>query len=250
MLIKILLLLSLIGSLYAEINFNAQLVRQVSKMPLSGGYSVQREAFEGIYKAINLQGEDLQLEVAKACPSFCSSATYLVFLKTLKYNVTQSKLKLSPQDIRCLCFNDEEDGVGFWGRWNANGPGVAKLVADLDLGINFESYQKAQAGDFVKIFWTDEIGKKERGHLVVFLGMVKDNEGESYVKFWSSNMPDGYGTKLVSVKKIKWAIFSRITKLENLKNIKHLPVKDLFLMEMLKRSFSRNEVRKKCAILH
>ncbi len=75
---------------------------------------------------------------------------------------------------------------------NANGPGLAVLVHRLGAGINFEDWRKARPGDFMKIFWTDRIGRRESGHLTV---LVKD--GGDQVTFWSSNIPDGYGARTV-----------------------------------------------------
>jgi hypothetical protein len=32
----------------------------------------------------------------------------------------------------------QRDGEGIWGRWNANGPGTARLFHEMNLGENFE----------------------------------------------------------------------------------------------------------------
>ncbi|MGB0775453.1 MAG: hypothetical protein ACPGUY_06375, partial [Akkermansiaceae bacterium] len=109
-------------------------------------------------------------------------------------------------------------------------------------GVNFESYADAIPGDFMKIFWSNEIGKKEFGHLVVYLG-TEQKKGETWVKFWSSNQPGGYGVKSVPQQKIKWAIFSRLTNLKNISRISKLPTKDVFLASMLTDSYTREKVR-------
>ena len=76
------------------------------------------------------------------------------------------------------------------------------------LGRNFDDFAQAMPGDFMKIFWSSEVGKYERGHSVIFLGMEKQY-GLDYVRFWSSNIPLGYGIKTVPRSKIIHAIFSQ-----------------------------------------
>ena len=156
-------------------------------------------------------------------------------------------LELNSSEVQALMMRGQGDGIGVWGRWNANGPGAAKLIKDLGMGINFESYEKAQAGDFMKIFWTDQIGKYEHGHLVVYLGTYQ-HHGEEYVKFWSSNQPSGYGVKSVPKRAIKWAVFTRITKIANIKKVDSLSHEDTFLSGMLRRGYSRVTVRSRCAV--
>ena len=73
----------------------------------------------------------------------------------------------------------------------------------LGAGINFEDWRKARPGDFMKIFWTDRIGRRESGHLTV---LVKD--GGDQVTFWSSNIPDGYGARTVPKSRIRRVIFT------------------------------------------
>ena len=52
-----------------------------------------------------------------------------------------------------MAVKSQADGVGIWGRANANGPGFSKLVHDLQAGINFTEPEKAVPGDFLKLFW-------------------------------------------------------------------------------------------------
>jgi hypothetical protein len=111
------------------------------------------------------------------------------------------------------------------------------------MGWSFENWSEAQAGDFLKIFWTEEIGKKEFGHLVVYLGTRKKG-GQEWVRFWSSNDPGGYGEKEVPREKIRWALFSRLERPERLKGVAKLAKTDRFLAEMLTKSYTRSEVRK------
>ncbi|MGJ8678437.1 MAG: hypothetical protein ACSHX0_13045 [Akkermansiaceae bacterium] len=236
------------ATVFGQGDFNKALLAQIGQMPVGGGYSVKKDAFDGIFEAVFIKDGDLLLRPELATPSFCSSATYLVFMKTVMECREKGLLKLSDAELRALCFKDEPDGEGFWGKWNSNGPGVAKLVDDLKLGRNFESYESARAGDFMKIFWTDEIGRKERGHLVIYLGQRVDAKGTAMVRFWSSNKPNGYGVKEVTKDSIKWAIFSRVEKIKNLRKVDSLPHEDVFLKSMLIKDFTRDEVRKICDV--
>ena len=70
-----------------------------------------------------------------------------------------------------LIIRDQRDGEGIWGRWNANGPGTARLFHELGLGSNFDNFDQAKPGDFMKIFWSRQVGKSEHGHSTIFLGM-------------------------------------------------------------------------------
>src|SRR6202034_999468 len=98
----------------------------------------------------------VHLHADTATPSFCSSATYLVFLKTLGAMQRTGRIALPAQIWSGLLPGFQPDGTGVWGRWNANGPGTARLFYELKLGKNFASLDAAKAGDFMKIFWTDE----------------------------------------------------------------------------------------------
>jgi hypothetical protein len=231
----------------ATIPQNEPVIRAVEKMPRGGGYSTRPRAHQALSHSIRLRRDKLDLRAHKAKPSYCSGATYHVLLAMVQEVVDSGALELSPNEIQALMMRGQGDGIGVWGRWNANGPGAAKLVRDLKMGINFESYEKAQPGDFMKIFWSDQIGKYEFGHLVVYLGTYQIL-GEEYVKFWSSNQPLGYGVKSVPKKSIKWAVFTRITNIANIKNVDSLSHEDTFLSSMLRRSYSRATVRSRCAI--
>jgi len=226
---------------------NEPVIRAVEKMPRGGGYSTSPKAHQALSHSIRPGRGELDLRAHKSKPSYCSGATYHVLLSMVQEAIDAGVLELSPSEVQALMMRGEGDGIGVWGRWNANGPGAAKLVRDLKMGINFESYKKAQPGDFMKIFWTDQIGKREFGHLVVYLGTSNVN-GEEYVKFWSSNQPLGYGVKSVPKKSIKWAIFTRITNIANIKKADSLSHEDKFLSGMLKRSYSRATVRNRCAV--
>src|SRR5690606_37168739 len=116
---------------------------------------------------------------------------------------------------------------------NANGPGAARLFHELGLGRNFDRYEEARPGEFMKIFWTTEVGSRERGHLVVYLGRRTVN-GEERVRFWSSNQPGGYGEKEVPRARIAHALFSRLENPQAFAAAPSLPKTDPYLASLLK----------------
>jgi hypothetical protein len=139
---------------------------------------------------------------------------------------------------------DHRDGHGVFGRWNANGPGAAKLVADLGAGVNFTSWDEARPGDFLKIWWTEAIGGRERGHLVVYLG----HDAET-VRFWSSNQPGGYGVKQVPRSSCRRVLFTRISRPERFRGAGALAGRDEWLERMLRDDFRWDEVVAKCRVV-
>jgi len=228
-------------------DFNAIVLEQIRKMPEGGGYATTSEAHQALNSAVDVSPVGLRVESSKAQPSYCSGATYLLFLKTL---VAVEKQGLCPAGLTAseyLLPKAMPDGVGIWGRWNANGPGTARLFHELGLGKNFTAWEQAKPGDFMKIFWSTDVGKKERGHSVVFLGM-ETKDGVEHVRFWSSNKPGGYGEKSVPKSKVAAVIFSR---LENPSNIQHaaaMPKKDAYLASLLTRESSLSEALQKTGI--
>ena len=144
-----------------------------------------------------------------------------------------------------LIIRNQRDGQGIWGRWNSNGPGTARLFYELGLGRNFDDFADAIPGDFMKIFWSPEVGKLEHGHSVIYLGMEK-KYGLDYVRFWSSNIPFGYGEKSVPRAKIIHAIFSRLETPENLARATGIPAVDPYLASLVSRRSTFEEAREKC----
>lgn len=213
-------------------DFNSRILAAIRTMPTGGGYDGSDETKNLLPTASHLENGKLRIEADRAKPSFCSGATYLVLLKALD-NGTR---KLLPE------FN-HQDGHGVFGRWNANGPGSAKLVTDLGAGKNFTSWEEARPGDFLKIWWTDRIGGSERGHLVVYLG----HDAES-VRFWSSNQPGGYGIKTVPRRDCHRVLFTRVTRPEKFSGVGKLPSVDPWLARMLNEDFTWQEVVRKCRV--
>lgn len=225
--------------------FNAAVLRAIARMPHGGGYATNATAKQNLTSAIRTEEERLALQPDVAQPSFCSSATYLVFLSVLGELAQRGQIYMSADDVRALRVAGQHDGEGVWGRWNANGPGTARLFTEAGLGQNFTDWSLARPGDFMKIFWTREIGSRERGHSVVYLG-TETIKGVEHVRFWSSNQPGGYGEKSVPRSKIAWAIFSRLERPARISRLIGLPKVDTFLASMLKRSATREEVGSLC----
>lgn len=236
----ILCLLSTFPSLNAK-DWNDLIVEKIAGMPQGGVYASYRrelpesQRFNDLYATVDQLGSSLQVglggrlkvEPGKAGQySFCSSATYLLFCDVLADLQKRKELSFPKELNRELAdvggahpvIHGELDGVGLFGHWNANGPGTARLFERLDLGKNFESFDEAKPGDFLKIFWNDKIGKGERGHLVVYLGSKPDG---SAIEVWSSNQNNddgshGYGSMWIERSRIQRAVFSRLERPENL----------------------------------
>lgn len=220
-------------------DFNALTLAAIQEMPKGGGYSGSDATKNKLTLACSVTDDGLTFTPAAARPSFCSGATYLVFLKAL-----QKSQRLSPSLAQSLVVSqDQKDGHGIFGRWNANGPGCAKLVADLACGVNFTAWEKARPGDFLKIWWTDQIGGKERGHHVVYLG-----HDEQSLRFWSSNQPDGFGEKTVPRSDCQRVLFTRITAPQSANKATQLPPHDPWLERMLKDDFTWEEVVARCRV--
>lgn len=226
----------------AEIN--SIILEQISTMPTGGGYSASSEVLRTFASSIvNSPTHGLTINSAVDRPSFCSAATYMVFLKTLVQLQKNAIIRLPQQTWDTLLVRMQPDGVDIWGRWNANGPGTACLFHELKLGTNFTDFKRARPGDFMKIFWTLEVGKFEQGHSVIYLGTKKGVNGET-VRFWSSNIPGGYGEKSVPRSKIKLAIFSRLIDPQKIENF--LSPRNDYLASLLIRRSSFQEALQQC----
>ena len=83
----------------------------------------------------------------------------------------------------------------------------------------------------MKIFWTTTIGKKERGHVVIFLGYeTRMHNGIPLkgIKIWSANFKGsfslgGYSYLFVPFYKIKRKVFCRLQNPENIVKWLDLP---------------------------
>jgi len=225
--------------------FNRTIMDSIASMPKQGGYSTSGSANQQLLRAVITSDGILRVDASRAIPSYCSEATYLVFLKTLA-RLQQQGLTLSPETLKSLRPAGQPDGVGIWGRWNANGPGTARLFHELGLGNNFSDLNRARPGDFLKIFWTDQIGASEHGHSVIFLGTESRN-GMPCLRFWSSNLHEGYGEKTVPLSRIRRMLFSRLESPENIN--RPLPNRDGYLSRLERISSTPEEMEIQCGLI-
>jgi len=216
-------------------------------MPQGGGYATTSRAHDALASAARIEGGNVRIQAARAVPSYCSGATYLVFLKTLGELQRRGTLQIDRAQWAALLPLRMADGEGSWGRWNANGPGTPRLFYELGLGRNFSSFEDARPGDFLKIFWTDAVGQSEHGHSVVFLGL-ETKDGVEHVRFWSSNKPGGYGEKSVPRAKVAKAIFSRLENPANISRLSLIPPRDPYLAGLLTKNSSFAEAARMCGI--
>jgi len=226
-------------------DYNDLVLEQVNRMPKGGRYSVSH--FAKIRLQSSAHFESGKFFIIPSGPSFCSGATYLVFIRTIETLRELGQLRLDYGTLERLIIRDQRDGEGVWGRWNANGPGTARLFHELGLGRNFDSFDRAKPGDFMKIFWSRAVGRNEHGHSTIFLGMENRPDGQ-YVRYWSSNVPSGYGEKSVLRSKIAYAIFSRLETPSNLTRIDGAHVVDAYLASLIRSRSSISEAGAKCGL--
>jgi hypothetical protein len=134
------------------VDYNDLVLEQVKHMPQGGRYSVSH--FAKIRLQSSAHFESGKFFIVPSGPSFCSGATYLVFIRTIEALRARGELRLDYSTLERLIIRDQHDGEGVWGRWNANGPGTARLFHELQLGPNFDNFDRAKPGDFMKIFWS------------------------------------------------------------------------------------------------
>jgi hypothetical protein len=232
----------------AQSEINRLVVGLTERMPTGGEYRASSESIGRLESAIKALGDHLAVDPAVAEPSCSSSATYLVFVSALEELNRQRKIQFEPGVAEKLLVSGQRAGDGVWGRWNANGPGTARLFAELRLGRNFTSIEQAQRGDFLKIFWNDQIGARESSHSVVFLGRGRTRDGIEVVEYWSSNKNGGYGRAAVPLSKIKRMLFSRLESPERINQIGAGLKPDRYLAAMLTRSSTPREMEEMVGI--
>jgi len=228
-------------------DLNGLVLEQVKQIPQGGRYSASHFATIKLQSAAHFESGKFFIIPTAPYPSFCSGATYIVFIKTIETLRDRGQLELDFATLNQLIIRDQHDGEGIWGRWNANGPGTARLFHELGLGRNFGKFEDARPGDFMKIFWSQQVGRSEHGHSTIFLG-TENRLGVEYVRYWSSNIPSGYGEKSVPRSKIAYAIFSRLETPANLTQINDAPLVDSYLASLLRKRSSFAEATQKCGL--
>jgi hypothetical protein len=228
-------------------DYNSLVLEQIKRMPNGGRYSVSHFAKIRLQSSAHFESGKFFILPSAASPSFCSGATYLVFIRTIEALRARGELRLDYATLEQLMIRDQRDGEGIWGRWNANGPGTACLFRQLGLGQNFDNFNQAKPGDFMKIFWSRQVGRSEHGHSTIFLG-TENHLGVQYVRYWSSNIPSGYGERSVPRNKIAYAIFSRLQIPANLARITSAPSVDTYLASLLRTRSSISEACARCGL--
>ena len=217
---------------------NQRVVALLKSMPSGGGYLATNAATRDLQSAIQVRAGKLEVDPQAARSTYCSGATYLVFVQAIRSSLSGNALE-GPL-ANALAIRGQPDGFGVWGRWNANGPGTACLFRELGLGHNFTSFDAARPGDFMKIFWSDTVGSREHGHSVIYLDRY-NLDGIEMIRFWSSNKPGGYGEKSVPRSRIAHAIFSRLETPTNIWRAPELPNRNPYLTRLVSGESSISE---------
>jgi len=228
----------------------------IDSFPERGGYYTggkpnglfAKTTWQGLHDAYQMAPGDERptFDPMQAQPSFCSSATYGVLIKALLIWDTKHKIKreawinMKPRVGIVDEFNPDgvgqDDGVGFWGRANANGPGLGVLVRELGAGYSFTAYrgaksarnreaaderyltdsewcgqdiwQRAVAGDLMKIFWNRNESRGSDSGAIIGCDDDKTADQEAghsvifldcegdTVTYWSSNGPGKHPEQL------------------------------------------------------
>ena len=124
-------------------DWNECVLAAVDSFPERGGYytggrpnaDFSNTTIQALNEAFQMDSADNRpsFTPALAKPSFCSSATYAVLIKALLMWDTDNNISREAwENMRPLA--TEDDGFGFWGRANANGPGLGVLVHELGAG--------------------------------------------------------------------------------------------------------------------
>lgn len=149
--------------------------------------------------------------------SYCSGATYTAFIEQLNLLFPQKGKQLSDDRYESIRMQEKdggrrEDTIKFWGKWNDDGFGSHyALVQYAKMGEEIKPNQ-ARPGDFINISWA-----KGLGHSVVFLGWYKDEQGQKFIVYWSSQTrTNGFGDEVVPLERIKEIKAVRLTHPENL----------------------------------
>lgn len=230
-------------------NWQKCVLNAIAMFPKHGGYytggrpnaDFSKTTMQALNEAYAMSATDQrpQFDPQKAQPSFCSSATYAVMIKALLLWDTDNKISASAwrnmkpyvgivDDINTEG-SYEDDGFGFWGRANANGPGIGVLVHELGAGYNITAYRGAnsernketadehylndeewtnldvwdtlQPGDFLKIFWNRNAAGSDCGAIIGCNDVKGDDQERGHsvvflgydadgnVRYWSSNGP-------------------------------------------------------------
>lgn len=193
-----------------DADFNGYVLQAIDKVqataPGGGGYFANNKADppeSPIGYALKLFGQAL-FAPFKRTTSFCTGASYSVFIETLNLIDAAEPLPVldaAHADAMRMQEPDgsrRKDGVRFWGHWNGNSPGISTAMTRYsDVGVVIPDWKRARPGDFMDIDWKDG-----RAHTVVFLGWYV-NKGQKSMLIWSSQeSSDGLGDYMVPIERI------------------------------------------------
>jgi hypothetical protein len=231
----------------AGTDYNAMILDIIKGLPSGGGYSRGGSFQLPTITAHNIGAGHWEMRVYDGFPSHCTSATYAVLTRLIAVLQDSGRIALSGEQIENLSAKNRMpdgttlvDGQGPFQIFNSNGAGTAALLKHTGTGMSFRDDKLAYArpGDFLKMFWNDNVGASERGHQVVYLGH-KTVGSRDMVCFWGSQrqnkkkrpggtealyfpatdgdkVEDGYGEACRPRSDIKAMIFSRVTCMEHL----------------------------------
>lgn len=221
----------------------------MEKLGKGGGYACTGKALGNFIQAFSRnEKKSRRMQPGKARPSFCSSAVYGALLLALDlWNSGRGENGLDGNAWQALSPKKVPDGTGPWGCANANGPGLAVLIHKLGAGHSFTEWEKAQPGDIMKLWWTEAIGARERGHLTIYLSQTEDS-----LTFWSSNQSNpgktpGYGTKTIPKSTVKHVLFTRVTRPEAFAKAPSIGT-DPWLGSLLKKTVTMEEALRRCGL--
>lgn len=186
-----------------------------AKFPDGGGYFIGISAIPTESPiGYNLNFLNRELLNAPRATSYCSGSSYTVFIEAL--NLILADSTLSDKQLELLRMQEPDgdrrnDGVKFWGNWNADGYGsYDALVSYSGIGEKIKP-KEAMPGDFMNISWKSGIG-----HSVIFLGWLKI-EKTPFLAYWSSQKStNGLGLDTVKIDKINNISLVRLTKPEKI----------------------------------
>jgi len=91
---------------------NQYVLNAVKSMPRGGGYEASQKAVDRLAWSVKLRDGKIRTNLKEAGPSFCSGATYIVFLKVIEELRKKGSLKLSQKSLARYADLDKEDGEG------------------------------------------------------------------------------------------------------------------------------------------
>ncbi len=93
-------------------DYNSLILEQIKEMPQGGRYSVSHFAKIRLQSSAHFESGKFFILPSQASPSFCSGATYLVFIRTIETLRARGQLHLDYSTLERLIIRDQRDGEG------------------------------------------------------------------------------------------------------------------------------------------